>query len=165
MGKPLSLQDANPNLVGNLFSLDNSSEKTSNPAESAEVIVAAFYANETDLITRLLMIDPSSMTNFTSFNINNVASIANQELSFYQILPSFNLLQNDTSNLKNNPAYNLEYSYFNPVYRSILQTKEIYILYDDRMVVIQYSSNPLKYHEYLPIFQEMINSLEFQNDK
>lgn len=162
LGKPFSLEDANPNLVGNLFSLDNSSEDSSNPAESAQAIVAAFYTNETDLITRLIMITPSSLPNLTSFNIDSVTSIANQDLSFYQRMPGFILLENDTTNLKNNHAYNVEYKYFNPVYRSMLQTKQIYVSHDDRLVVFQYSSNPSKYYEYLPTFQEMINSLEFE---
>ena len=163
-GQPFSLEDASPNLVGNLFSLDNSSQSNPNPAESAQVLVAAFYTNETDLISKLVMLPPAFMPDLARFDIDSVTSIANEELSFYQILPSFSLIQNSTTNLNNNVvAYNIEYKYFNPVYRSMLQTKEIYVWDNDRLVVFQYSSNPTKYYEKLPIFQEMINSLKFED--
>jgi hypothetical protein len=163
LGKPFSLEDASPNLVGNLFSLDNSSQSSPNPAESAQVIVAAFYTNETDLITKLVMLPPAFMPDLARFDMDSVTSIANEELSFYQMLSSFSLIQNSTTNLNDNFAYNIEYKYFNPVYRSMLQTKEIYVWDNDRLVVFQYSSNPTKYYEKLPIFQEMVDSLKFED--
>jgi hypothetical protein len=45
----------------------------------------------------------------------------------------------------------------------MLQTKEIYVWDNDRLVVFQYSSNPAKYYEKLPIFQEMVDSLKFED--
>jgi hypothetical protein len=161
LGKPFSLEDANPNLVGNLISLDNSSEESSNPADSAQVTVAAFYTNETDRMSRLIL--TPSLPNHTNFNADSVASIASEELSLYKMFPDFVLLENITTTLNNNPAYAVEYKYFNPIYRSQLHTRAIYILHDDRFLVFQYYSNPSKYYDYLPIFQEMINSLEFEN--
>jgi hypothetical protein len=158
LGKPLDLEAVNKTLIGINFDLDNSSILSGSP----DVTVAGFYPNETYLMSRLIGVTPS-LPNHTNFSIDSVASIANQELSFYQMLPGFMLLENDTINLNHNLAYSMEYKYFNPVYRGILQTKEVYVSHDDRLVVFQYSSNPSKYYQYLPTFQEMINSLDFEN--
>jgi hypothetical protein len=167
LGQPFSLENANTNLVGNLFFFQNLSdvtEMTANPADSAQVYVAAFYTNETDLMKRSILgaflVDD---TYFDDDSPASIASIASQELSFYKLLPSFVLLENVTTTVNGYPAYSAEYKYFNPVYRSMLQTKSIYISNDDRLIVFQYYSSPSKFYDYLPVVQEMLNSLKFEH--
>jgi len=167
LGQPFALENANPNLVGNLFSFQNPSdmsEVTPNPADSAQVYVAAFYTNETDLMKRSILgaflVDD---TYFDDGSLASIASIASQELSLYKLLPSFVLLENVTTTINNYPAYSVEYKFFNPVYRSMLQTKSVYISDDDRLIVFQYYSSPSKFYDYLPIVQEMLNSLKFEH--
>jgi hypothetical protein len=158
LGKPTSMEEAN--LVGNIFSIYNSSETTSNSVDPA-VTVGAVYTNETDLMRKLILAE--SFPNRMDFNFDSVVSMANEELSLFKTFPSFVLLENVTINLNNNPAYAVEYKYFDPIFRSMLQTKEIFILHDDRLLVLEYYSDPSRYYDYLPIFQEMVNSLEFEN--
>jgi hypothetical protein len=153
-GKPISNEDFDPRLVGNSFSLDDE------PDEYIDVTVAAFYTNETDLIRKLLITD--SIPNHTNFNIYSIVSTANEELSIYKEQPNFVLIENAITNLNGNPAYSVEYKYFNPVFRSMMQSKVIYLLHDNLFLVFQYNSYPSTYYDYLPIFEEMVNSLEFE---
>ncbi|HKG88305.1 MAG TPA: clostripain-related cysteine peptidase [Nitrososphaeraceae archaeon] len=158
LGKPTSMEEANQ--VGNIFFIYNSSETTSNSVDPA-VTVGAVYTNETDLMRKLIVAE--SFPNHIDFNFDSVVSMANEELSLFKMFSGFVLLENVTINLNNNPAYAVEYKYFDPVFRNMRQTKEIFILHDDHLLVLEYSSDPSKYYDYLPIFQKMINSLEFEN--
>jgi len=165
IGRPFSMEGINPNVTGNLFFLDNSSQKTSDPGEAVQVILSAFNKNETERMKKFFAgVKYSLLPDPDNFNIDGIISAVREQLSLYKIsLPNFTLLENSTTNFKGNPAYTIEYKYFNPAFRSQQHTKLIFIVYDDRLFALEYSSNPTKYHQYLAIFQKMINSLELEN--
>lgn len=161
IGKPFSMEDANPALAGNLFQLDNSSELTPEPKEAVHVIVKTFHKNETDKIKNALF-GHSFIPISQNFDLKNLVSISNEQLSIYKMLPGFKLLNNDTANINNNIAHIVEYSYFNPNFRGTMHEKRVYVTNSEDLAIFEYSSNPLKYQQYLPVFERMIESYKFQ---
>ena len=89
-------------------------------------------------------------------------SISNGQLSIYKMLPGFKLLNNDTANINNNIAHIVEYSYLNPNFRGTMHEKRVYVTNSEDLAIFEYSSNPLKYQQYLPVFEKMIESYKFQ---
>ena len=163
LGKPLPLETINSNVIGNLFVLDNSSNVSPEPKDAAQVMIEAFYKNETDRLNQ--SISGSQIGSLLqNFDLKNIQSIANNELSVFKMLPNFHVIQNKTQNMKNNIAYIIEFSYYNPNFRSIMQEKKIYINSGEELAILDFMSNPQKYQQYLPIFQKMVNSFEFQNN-
>lgn len=163
LGKPLPLENINSNLIGNLFVLDNSSKVSPEPKDAAQVIIETFYKNETDRLKQSIIGSQISSL-LQNFDLKNIQSIVNNELSFFKILPNFQIFQNKTLNLKNNIAYTIEIAYYNPNFRSIMQEKKVYISNGEELAILDFMSNPQKYQHYLPIFQKMVNSFEFQNN-
>lgn len=163
LGKPFPLENENSNIIGNLFILANSSDATPEAKEAAQVIIETFYKNETDRLNKIIIASQFGSL-LQNFDLKNIQSIVNNELSFFKLLPNFEIIQNKTLNYKNNIAYIIEISYYNPNFRSIMQEKKVYITNGEELAILDFMSNPQKYHQYLPIFQKMVDSFEFQNN-
>jgi len=43
-----------------------------------------------------------------------------------------------------------------------MQEKKVYISNGEELAILDFMSKPQKYQHYLPIFQKMVNSFEFQ---
>lgn len=160
IGKPFSMEDVNPNIIGNLFLLDNSSETTPEPGEAVHVVISAFHKNETERMKR-----SAYLGSLRTFDTDGMISSINEKFSFFKFFPNYTLLENNAINFKNNPAYTIEYKYFNPAFKSPQQERLIYVILDNYLFIFQYAANPTKYYQHLPIFQKMINSFEFDTDK
>jgi hypothetical protein len=161
IGKPFSMEDANPALAGNLFLLNNSSKQTPEPTEAVHVIVQTFHKNETDKIKKTLF--GHSFTPISqNFDLKNLVSISTEQLSVYKVLPGFKLLENGTANINNNIVHIIEYSYFNPNFRGSMHEKRVYVTNSEDLTIFEYSANPMKYQQYLPVFEKMIESYKFQ---
>ena len=80
-------------------------------------------------------------------------------------LPGFNLIESKANNntmLGSKSMYTLVYTY--NANHTTYKVREIgVILGDDKIFKIQYFAEPLKYNNYLPIVQKMIDSFEFNN--
>jgi hypothetical protein len=65
--------------------------------------------------------------------------------------------------LKNgNSAYKLIYTFINPQF-GMLKGQDILTINDNKLYAIQYTAQSLEYYNYLPIVQEMIDSLQILN--
>jgi hypothetical protein len=100
-----------------------------------------------------------------TFDIRGIISSVNSQLSSLKsFLTNFTLLNESEFTFKNHPAYTIEYKYFNPVYKSPLQEKVIHMIFGDYLFNFDYTSKPSNYYHYLPIFQKMIDSFEFERN-
>lgn len=109
------------------------------------------------------ILNPSGLQ---TFDINGIISNVNNQLSFLKSnFINFTILNKGTPIIfKNHPAYTIEYKLFNPVYRSSMQEKVIYVILDDYLFIFEYQAKPSNYYHYLPIFQKMVNSFEFERN-
>jgi hypothetical protein len=160
VGEPTSLKDANPNLRGELFALNDNSAKSADTSNTANLIVTSFLKNETYPIRQnpVIILDRSGLR---TFDINGVISNVNTRLSFLKsVFINFAVLNKSEISFKNHPAYSVEYSYFNPIYKSPMQEKVIFTIIADRLFVFDYATKPSNYYTYMPTFQKVINSFE-----
>jgi hypothetical protein len=79
-------------------------------------------------------------------------------------LPNFHLIRSEsgeTALADNTPAYKLVYEYREQGQKNILaKSMEILMVKDDTGYMIRYISEEPKYSDYLPIVQQMVNSVE-----
>jgi hypothetical protein len=99
----------------------------------------------------------------------DLAQYAEQIVSNYNsTLIDFNLDEIDieTATLGNNdsPAYRIEYTERLQPENIDLKTLEIGTVIEDRVYVVMYHAEAARYDQYLPIIEEMINSIELSGD-
>jgi Clostripain family len=162
IGVPASLKNANPNLRGELFTLNANATKSADVSNSVNLMVTSFLKNETRPIRQnpIIILDSSGLR---TFDIGSIISNVNSRLSFLKsAFINFAVLNKSGINFKNHPAYSIEYSYFNPIYKSPMREKVIFTIIDDQMFVFEYSAKPSNYYTYMPTLQKVINSFELE---
>jgi len=156
VGEPTSLKP----LRGELFALNDNTAKSADTSNTANLIVTSFLKNETYPVSQnpIIILDSSGLR---TFDVSDVISNVNTRLSFLKsVFINFAVLNKSETSFKNHPAYSVEYSYFNPMYKSPMQEKVIFTIIADRLFVFDYATKPSIYYKYLPTFQRVINSFE-----
>ncbi len=99
---------------------------------------------------------------FHSFDINEIISNVNQQLSIEKsILPNFTLIQESITTFKDKPALYVEYKYFNPIYKSMMQENYIFAIFKNHLFIFAYKSSAENYILYLPLLKKMLNSFVY----
>ncbi|HEY6885122.1 MAG TPA: hypothetical protein VI278_13895, partial [Nitrososphaeraceae archaeon] len=137
IGIPASLKNANPNLRGELFTLNANAAKSPDISNSVNLMVTSFLKNETRPIRQNSIIVLNS-SGLRTFDIGSIISNVNSELSFLKsAFINFAVLNRSEISFKNHPAYSIEYSYFNPISKSPMQEKVIFTIIDDQLFVFE----------------------------
>ncbi len=159
-GKPLPAEEFNSSLTGNLFLLDNTSIELK---DAAALTIDAFYKDEKPKIKKFFNFGLFEKMP-DKFDIDFIVSSANKKLGVYEMMPSFNLLKNNTLNINNKDAYLLEFVYYNPVVRDDVHEVWTCITDGSHLAILQLSTSPQNYKQYYPVFQRMLNSFEFAKE-
>jgi hypothetical protein len=161
IGGPISLKDANPNLRGEVFTLNANVVKSTDVSNSVNLIITSIQKNETHQMANAPIILGSSRLG--TFDISGIISNVNRRLSLLKsFFINFAVLNKGEILFKNRPAYSVEYSLFNPIYKSPMWEKVIFTIIDDQLFVFEYTAKPSNYYTYMPTFQKVINSFEFE---
>lgn len=161
IGEPISMKDINPNLRGEVFTLNANASKSPDVSNSVELIITPFQKNEIHQMKNAPIILASS--GLRTFDISGIISNVNSKLSLLKsFFINFVVLNKSEITFKNHPAYSIEYSYFNPVYKSPMQEKVICTIIDDHLFIFEYTAKPSNYYRYMPTFQKVMNSFEFE---
>jgi hypothetical protein len=163
VGKPILAKDFNPKMPGIAFDLENSS-MTPELKEGVTLLVNAFHIGEKDR-EKFSIVGMPYKPLLESYDMGYFALAANETISFRNNFPNFLLLENKTLDLKNYTAYTIESRYFVPQARDIVHEKLVYVTNGQDLVTFNFMAGPQKYPQYLPVFQEMLNSFEFQKKK
>ena len=75
-------------------------------------------------------------------------------------LPNFKLVESNIFSVADSPAQKLVYSYSNPEV-GLTKTMDILITKNDKLYLLSFNSDALKYNVYLPTIQKMINTFQF----
>jgi eukaryotic-like serine/threonine-protein kinase len=76
-------------------------------------------------------------------------------------LPNFKLIESNKFSLADSPAEKLVYNYSNPEV-GVTKTMDVLIVKDERLYLLSFSSDAVKYNSYLPIIQKMFASFKFR---
>ena len=96
------------------------------------------------------------------FKLSDLISVANEKILGYKAFPRFTMLENRAVNINNNTVYTITFTYLNLVFQSIVQVKWVYITNGEELTTLEFMANPQKYQQYLPVFQKMLDTFEFQ---
>ena len=157
VGGPISLKTVNPNLRGQVFTLNSNASRSAQASDSVNLIITAFQKNETQQMKNPPIILSSS--GLRTFDITGIISNINSKISSLKsFLLNFRVLNHSEIMFKNRPTYSVEYKYFNPVYKSPMQERTLSTIFDNHLFTFEYVAKPSNYYAYLPIFQKVINS-------
>jgi hypothetical protein len=157
VGGPISLKTVNPNLRGQVFTLNANASRSTQASDSVNLIITTFQKNETQQMKNPPIILSSS--GLRTFDITGIISNINSKISSLKsFLLNFRVLNQSEIMFKNRPAYSVEYKYFNPVYKSPMQERTLSTIFDNQLFIFEYVAKPSNYYAYLPVFQKVINS-------
>ena len=84
----------------------------------------------------------------------------NSYLASLKSLPNFKLVESNSFSVADSPAQKLVYSYSNPEV-GLTKTMDVLITKNEKLYLLSFNSDALKYNVYLPTILKMINSLQF----
>jgi hypothetical protein len=84
----------------------------------------------------------------------------NAYLASLKSLPNYKLVESNTFSVADSPAQKLVYSYSNPEV-GLTKTMDVLITKNEKLYLLSFNSDALKYNVYLPTILKMINSLQF----
>jgi eukaryotic-like serine/threonine-protein kinase len=84
----------------------------------------------------------------------------NTYLASLKSLPNFKLIESSMLSVADSPAQKLVYSYSNPEV-GVTKTMDVLVAKNEKLYLLSFNSDALKYNIYLPTVQKMINSLRF----
>ena len=87
-----------------------------------------------------------------------------RNFQFIKHTPSFNLLENETTNINNNTVHTITFTHLNLVFKSIMQVKWVFVTNGEQLTTLEFMANPQKYQQYSPVFQKMLDSFEFKRN-
>ena len=110
--------------------------------------------NDTDSFRENVILEINTVSNNTALSNFTSATLT----SYLELYPDLELIELSSTNLTNNaiPAYKLVAS----ITQEGLDFMQILAIKEDKVYSILYSSEKTKYSTYLPIIEEMIDSLE-----
>ena len=76
-------------------------------------------------------------------------------------LPNFKLIESNILSLADSPAEILVYSYSNPEV-GVTKTMDVLIIKNEKLYLLSFNSDVVKYNNYLPTIQKMLGSLQFR---
>jgi len=156
VGGPISLKTVNPNLRGQVFTLNANASRSTQASDSVNLIITTFQKNETQQMKNPPIIFSSGLR---TFDIASIISNINNKISLLKsFLLNFKVLNHSEIMFKNRPAYSVEYKYFNPVYKSPMQERTLSAISDNQLFIFEYVAKPSNYYAYLPTLQKVINS-------
>jgi PsbP-like protein len=85
----------------------------------------------------------------------------NTYINSLKSLPSFKLIESNILSLADSPAEILVYSYSNPEV-GVTKTMDMLIIKNEKLYLLSFNSDVVKYNNYLPTIQKMLGSLQFR---
>jgi hypothetical protein len=85
----------------------------------------------------------------------------NSYITSLKSLPNFKLIESNIFSFADSPAQKLVYSYSNPEV-GVTKTMDLLIIKNEKLYLLSFNSDELKYNNYLPTIQKMIDSLQFR---
>jgi hypothetical protein len=155
-GRPLPMEEYDSRLTGNLFLLDNTSKELK---DAAALTINSFYKDEKSKLKKFFNFGLFEKLP-DKFDIGFVISSAHKKLGVYEMMPSFNLVKNNTLKINNNDAHLIEFDYYNSIARDDVYEVWAYLTDGSHLAILQLNTSPQKYEQYYPIFQRMLNSFE-----
>ncbi|HZA06720.1 MAG TPA: PsbP-related protein [Nitrososphaeraceae archaeon] len=84
----------------------------------------------------------------------------NSYLISLESLPNFKIVESSTFSLAGSPAQKLVYTYSNPEV-GLTKTMDVLVSKSEKLYLLSFNSDALKYNSYLPTVQKMIDSFQF----
>jgi hypothetical protein len=82
------------------------------------------------------------------------------QINLRKALPNFNLVESTPTSVSGgNPAHKIIYTYSNPIV-GITKVMDILTIKSDKLYVLSYNADAVKYSRYLPIIQKVIDSFQ-----
>jgi hypothetical protein len=157
IGKPLPMDEYDSSLTGNLFFLDNASKELK---DGGFLIIDAFSIYEKPKLKKYFNIGLFDKMP-DNLDIDFIVTSENEKLGIYEMMPSFNLLKNNSLKINNNDAHIVEFDYYNSIARDEVYEVWAYITDGSHLAILQLNSGSQNYEQYYPLFQRMLNSFQF----
>jgi hypothetical protein len=87
-------------------------------------------------------------------------SSVNAYITSLKSLPNFKLIESNMISFAQSVAQKFVYTYSNPEV-GVTKTMDILIIKNDKLYVLSFNSDAVKYDNYLPTIQQMLNSFRF----
>ena len=88
-------------------------------------------------------------------------SSTNRYISSLKSLPNFKLIESDMVSFAGIPAEKLVYSYYNNPEVGTTKTMDMLVTKNDKLYVLSFNSDAVKYNNYLQTIQKMLDSFRF----
>lgn len=121
------------------------------------VVAASGDENSTDTS----FLTPSNVTLLkvnTAPTTQSVDTIINQVEKKITQIPDFHMIDNTNITIAQNPARQIEYTWTDKT-GSLSRTKQVFTIYDDRLIVITAQFPDTLFQEFAPILEKMIESI------
>ena len=92
---------------------------------------------------------------------SRVTSTINTYINSLKSLPNFKLIESNMVLYAGSPAQKLVYSYYNNPEVGITKTMDMLVTKNDKLYVLSFNSDAVKYNNYLQTVQKMLNSFRF----